>query len=625
MTEVRLAPGLHIGEYILESRIGMGGMGEVWRARQPLIETTVAIKILTFESAARKSQVERFLREARAVNRIQHRNLAKIFSFSELSDGRPYFVMEFLAGDNLREFLKKSGALPYATIYHIAEQMCLTLLAAHEVSVIHRDLKPENIFLVTDPGSLPFIKILDFGVAKLSDKDPLTTREHPTQTGATLGTPGYMSPEQYENSKTVDERADIYSMAVIIFEMVCGQHPFEIAGETAYVVIARQLSSDPQKPSTVNPSRHIPKELDTFLLRALSRKPEERPASCKEFLHGFQQALGDLRLERELPTQTQLNDSYDSIRIKSVLPSIPTPTKVGVEDILFSDESRNEAKNGTYPAIQLEENRLNTEVPPPPISNRPKLDDDVTITGTTEPLSEIESSNEFGIQQSTALEGKKLRPEMIWTTPDAKMPESVRDLLTKRALLQNEEVTPDAPTAAYQMVPVNTPAPISVTTTPEPKLQFTKALIVIGAGAFLLILLGWVVFFTSESKRVPPNKTTSAQVTTASIASPLSLPTQTQTPKPSNKEPKIDLCKKEREESREFMLSSEWEKALLVLAQAQDKCPKDPEVQRLFGHTYEQKGDIGFACIRYNTALSFGLSGAAANKTKKSINELKCQ
>jgi serine/threonine protein kinase len=689
MNEVRLAPGLQIGEYVLEARLGAGGMGEVWRACQPMIETTVAIKILTFEAAARKSQLERFLREARAVNRVQHRNLAKIFSFGELADGRPYFVMEFLAGDNLRDFLRKSGTLPFATIYHVIEQVCRTLQAAHEAGVVHRDLKPENIFLVTEPGSLPFVKVLDFGVAKLADKDPLAKREHPTQTGATLGTPGYMSPEQYENSKMVDERADIYSMGVILFELITNQHPFDAAGETAYVVIAKQLSIDPPIASSMIPERSIPTELDAFIARTLSRKPETRPRDCKEFLLSFQKALGDLKLEKEIPTHanepTQIKASYDQIRAKKVLPEMPTPTaQVRMDDVLFSDES---LKEGTQPAIQIEpslleveEERVNTQLTPPPVSSKAKAkqEDEPTITGAAAPAkrpptpgkhNNIVISEELATQKfsNAAIElnvAKKNQSEIMRTTPDGEMPELIKELLAKRAPPKEREreenderfLISEAPTAANQIVAVNTPEPISVpTTSPGKKLDSTKMLVGAGTGVFFLVLLGWFFFFSSEApkKNFTPSTTPTPistsipasvsvapiipkAVATAPTPTPVSQPKEPQEPTEVKevKEPKDDskedakkaaLCKKDKETAKDLIIASKFAQALAALATAQEKCPKDPEVQRLFGYTYEQKGDIGFACIRYNKALSFGLSGQIANKTKKIMNELNCQ
>jgi serine/threonine protein kinase len=657
MSEFRIAPGVQIGEYILEGRIGAGGMGEVWRANQPLIETTVAIKILTFEAAARKSQLERFLREARAVNRVQHRNLAKIFSFGELPDGRPYFVMEFLAGLNLRDFLRKHGVLPYAVVYHITEQVCRTLIAVHEQNVIHRDLKPENVFLVTEPGSLPFVKVLDFGVAKLADKEK---REHPTQTGATLGTPGYMAPEQYENSKTVDVRADIYSVAVIIFEMICGEHPFELAGETAYVVIAKQLTTDAPKLSEKISTRNIPKELDNFLQRSLSRKIEERPKDCKEFLQGFRAALGELRNERELPTHagepTKLSASYQSLKAKKNPPP-PMPKKPEPKD-----------------------ERLQTQVTPPPVSSKfaaPMLTDKMDASTMAKIVSDAAKAKAHPVEEDadSALATQRFKgheldalQDPMQTTPDTDMPELLREMLAKKMHEANQAdaaakeaakqtpksqpaepiepeeidffdddeedpfattkasspvgIVPRRPATGPSLLPINTPEPISLpTTSPGRARPMRTALVgVIAVGVALLALLGWS-FLSGGPKQGPPKPllTASAPVSTSAPVTQAATTQTTEDPKSG------DLCESHKEEIKKLITAKSWPDALKVLAFAQEKCPKDAEVQRLFGYTYEQKGDRGFACIRYNKALSFGLTGASATRTKKAIKELKCQ
>jgi serine/threonine protein kinase len=674
MNEFRIASGVQIGEYVLESRIGAGGMGEVWRANQPLIETTVAIKILTFESAARKSQLERFLREARAVNRVQHRNLAKIFSFGELPDGRPYLVMEFLSGLNLRDFLRKNGILPFSVIYHIAEQVCRTLIAVHEQNVIHRDLKPENVFLVTEPGALPFVKVLDFGVAKLSDKEE-GRREHPTQTGATLGTPGYMSPEQYENSKTVDVRADIYSVAIIIYEMITGEHPFELLGETAYVVIAKQLTTDPPKPSEKNPSRAIPKELDEFLLKALSRKPEERPKDCKEFLQGFQKALGDLRHEKELPTHagepTKLSASYQSLKAKKLPP--PPPTK----HVEAKPAPAQPVSDRTVPAIPLEKAEPKTHITPHPTKPKELEDPEEAISTqkfTGPQLLAFYQENNLPLKPESQTPTKPPPPPMpakppsvpageldpMRTAPDVDVPGLLRELLDKKKREEEEEAAKEAaekrsaeppkpiepekaskeeskdnfefdfdeslnierpltpmdrlpPASRQNLTPANTPAPISLPTT-SPGVALPTRTLAIFAGAAVLLFVAVLWLFGGEA---PPNQKP------LPATKPATAPATTPTTEPAT-EP-ADPCGALKEEARLARDKKNWAGAIKVLVSAQEKCPKDAEVQQLFGSTYQQKGDFKFACQRYKEALSLGLSGASVARTKKSMKDLKCK
>jgi eukaryotic-like serine/threonine-protein kinase len=249
--------------------------------------------VLGQDIIANKSSLSRFLQEARAVNQIKHRNLVDIFSFGELPDGRPYFVMEYLEGKSLASYLEQAGALPFSEILHLFDQACRALQAAHDQQIIHRDLKPDNIYLILEPTQPPFVKILDFGIAKLSTGN----QKRLTQTKSIFGTPGYMAPEQYEGAKNVDHRADIYALAVILFEMLTSQTPFALPGENIYVVISRQMSLSPPKASSKISNRLIPPAVDQFLLKALSLDREERPQSCIEFYQQLLVAVGDKRTE----------------------------------------------------------------------------------------------------------------------------------------------------------------------------------------------------------------------------------------------------------------------------------------------------------------------------------------
>jgi eukaryotic-like serine/threonine-protein kinase len=291
--EFKVRPGLSVGEYIVEEKLGEGGMGEVWRARQPMIDKQVALKVLSQDIIANKSSLARFLQEARSVNQIKHRNLVDIFSFGELPDGRPYFVMEYLEGKDLRVYIEQYGALPFSEIMSIFDQACRALQAAHDSQIIHRDLKPDNIYLIIESGQPLFIKILDFGIAKLSSGD----NKQITHSNAVFGTPGYMAPEQCEGAKNVDHRADIYALGVILFEALTGQNPFALPGESAFAIIARQMISEPPKTSSKISNRIIPLAVEQFLSKALSKKREERPQSCTEFYQMLLAAVGDNKTE----------------------------------------------------------------------------------------------------------------------------------------------------------------------------------------------------------------------------------------------------------------------------------------------------------------------------------------
>ena len=216
--------------------------------------------------------VRRFTDEARAVNRIRHPNIIDIFSFGQLVDGRQYFVMEFLEGSTLGARLD-AGTLSLEEVPLLLGQICDALDAAHAENIVHRDLKPENIWIATPRRGRPFVKLLDFGIAKLM----AVAGQSSTQTGAVMGTPHYMSPEQC-HGRAVDHRTDIYALGVILYRLYAGRLPFE--GETFMEVLTKQVTISPAPPSTHAPA--IPPALDLLILRCLAKEPGERPQSGGE-------------------------------------------------------------------------------------------------------------------------------------------------------------------------------------------------------------------------------------------------------------------------------------------------------------------------------------------------------
>jgi eukaryotic-like serine/threonine-protein kinase len=277
--------GAQLGEYIIEEKIGEGGMGEVWSARQPTINKRVAVKLLNLRVKSDPIQLARFKREALVVNQVKHRHLVDIFSFGELPDNRPYFVMELLDGETLSAFLKQRGTLPFYMIDLLFSQLCRALQAAHDHGVVHRDLKPDNIFMLSGDDEI-FAKILDFGIAKLEE-----TEDDLTKTGTRFGTPTYMSPEQCRESKNVSARSDIYALGIILYELLCGKTPFYQKGDPAVRVMLRHQSELPTPPSTVVPQRNIPKALDAIVLQALDKEEAKRPQSCAAFYAALKKAL----------------------------------------------------------------------------------------------------------------------------------------------------------------------------------------------------------------------------------------------------------------------------------------------------------------------------------------------
>jgi serine/threonine protein kinase len=337
-TDQLLAPGLIIGEYQLDEKIGEGGMGEVWRATQPMIGKRVAVKILSPELAAQKKSVARFIQEARAVNEIHHQNLVDIFSFGELLDGRPYFVMEHLEGKLLADYMVEKGPLPFSEILSLMRQLCDALSAAHAKGIIHRDLKPENIFLIMRPGIPVQAKILDFGIAKLSkDGDS----QNLTRTGSIFGTPGYMSPEQCEATKNVDSRSDVYALGIILYELITGANPFIRPGESVHMAIARQVSGPPPFPSQLVRNRLVPVSIDQFSRKALAYKQEERIQTCQEFYEQLKIAAGELAVEgwaelKNPRAATRPEDYYAGAKVRTLLPNKPPSKKTALIGALVS-------------------------------------------------------------------------------------------------------------------------------------------------------------------------------------------------------------------------------------------------------------------------------------------------
>ena len=269
------------GEYLILEKIGTGGMGSVYKASQPAMKRMVAIKILHPKLANRKDLTSRFRREARAMSQLTHPNTVKVFVYGELEeDGSLYIVMELLEGKNLNQAVRKDGPIPMDRAIPILIQVCGALQEAHELGIVHRDLKPENIFLSKQGGIADFPKVLDFGLAKVTERQMQPGSIILTQEGMVFGTPEFMSPEQAQG-KTLDARSDIYSLAVILYEVLTGKLPFSAKSPMEY--IQKHVTEAIIPLSERVPERRFPKGLDEVLARALSKKPEQRYQTASEF------------------------------------------------------------------------------------------------------------------------------------------------------------------------------------------------------------------------------------------------------------------------------------------------------------------------------------------------------
>jgi serine/threonine protein kinase len=274
--EDRLVGQLLAGKYRVEARLAEGGMGCVYRATHILMEKKVAVKVLHPALSADDKIVARFTREAKAASRISHPHALTVTDFGESDEGVVFLVMEYIDGSTLKEVIRSEGRLPLGRVVEIVRQVSGALQAAHEQGVVHRDLKSDNIMLIVT-GEGDWAKVLDFGIAKITDAmgatDPGLTAPN-----LIIGTPQYMSPEQCAQSSEIDQRSDIYSLGVILFEMLAGHVPFTGDSPTAIMMKHMQEPAPPIREER----RDLPAEVGRVVARALAKSPEERFQTAPE-------------------------------------------------------------------------------------------------------------------------------------------------------------------------------------------------------------------------------------------------------------------------------------------------------------------------------------------------------
>jgi serine/threonine protein kinase len=261
--------GQTVGNYQVTAKIGEGGMGAVYLAEHPVIGRKAALKVIHPQHARNPEVVTRFVNEASAISRIGHEHIVDVTDFGRTLDGDFYFTMEYLEGEPLSELISREAPIEPGRALEIAGQIADALSASHAHGVVHRDLKPENIFLVARGADPAFVKVLDFGLAKLLDGDGAPA--HQTRTGIVMGTPYYMAPEQCEGRAELDGRADVYALGVVLFEMLTGKLPF---GGNYSEVLMKQMTMRPPAVRSLVPG--IPEELELVLQRALAKSPDER-------------------------------------------------------------------------------------------------------------------------------------------------------------------------------------------------------------------------------------------------------------------------------------------------------------------------------------------------------------
>jgi serine/threonine protein kinase len=273
--------------YRVLKKVGEGGMGVVYLAEHVFIEKRVAVKILSEDFARKADLVARFMQEAKAASKIGHENIIDITDFGETASGSVFFVMEFLEGADLAHHIREAGPIPLERGRYIMNQVCRALGAAHAKGIIHRDLKPENIYLIERNGRPDFVKILDFGIAKMSSLDEGGSRL--TRTGMIFGTPEYMSPEQARGDRP-DHRVDIYAAGCILYEMLTGDVPFH--AETFMGVLTKHMFETPEPPSVRAPHAAVPADVEAVVLKALNKDRDQRYQTMKEMAVHLEECSG---------------------------------------------------------------------------------------------------------------------------------------------------------------------------------------------------------------------------------------------------------------------------------------------------------------------------------------------
>jgi serine/threonine protein kinase len=277
------------GRYHIERKIGEGGMGVVFAARHAVIEKPLAIKVLKREVARDTATIKRFVQEAKAATRIGHPSIVDVTDFGTTAEGMTYSVMEYVDGATLSSVIKKHAPLSLGRAVPIIAQIARALGAAHAKGIVHRDLKPENVFLVNRDGRRDFVKIVDFGIAKVTPVDG-TPGDGPrlTRAGAVFGTPEYMAPEQAAGRADTDQRVDVYALATILYEMLVGKVPHK--SESMVRTLAMQMLDPIVPPSKARPDVPITAELEAVVMKGLAKKRDERYPDMADFVTDLERA-----------------------------------------------------------------------------------------------------------------------------------------------------------------------------------------------------------------------------------------------------------------------------------------------------------------------------------------------
>jgi serine/threonine protein kinase len=337
------------GRYYVQKKIGEGGMGVVFSARHAVIERPLAIKVLKREVMRDTATIRRFVQEAKAASRIGHPNIVDVTDFGTTPDGMTYSVMEYVSGQTLGAAIRAGAPFAMPRASRIAAQIARALGAAHDKGIVHRDLKPENVFLVDRDGRPDFVKIVDFGIAKVTPTGGHNPNEpRLTRAGSVFGTPEYMAPEQAAGRSDTDGRVDIYALGVILYEMITGRVPHK--GDSMVRTLAMQMLDPVEPPTKVRPDLDIGPDLEALILKALAKKREHRFQTMGELLSALDRLQTPVGLSvtgspvyalTPLPPGADPDFAGVTAPMHAVLPSplpsspipIPTPSSSGAGDL----------------------------------------------------------------------------------------------------------------------------------------------------------------------------------------------------------------------------------------------------------------------------------------------------
>jgi serine/threonine protein kinase len=316
-----------VGKYLIESMIGSGAMGTIYKAEQTSLGKTIVIKVLHKHLLNDPELIQRFHREARAASRLNHPNCVQITDFGTLEDGALYIAMEYIPGIDLATLLEREFPLDHRRLIAITKQICQGLDEAHANGVLHRDLKPENIMIEDRRTARDHVKVVDFGIAKLEENNPNSKRSFQTRTGIVCGTPEYMSPEQ-ARGHVLDPRSDIYALGVMLYHLVTNRLPFEAASPIE--VVSRHISDPPIPPSMYRGD--LPEPLERLILTMMEKDRENRPASVMDVyteLERIDRELAIERRERHLEKEADDATMVDMRPISELVAAIDAEPRLG--------------------------------------------------------------------------------------------------------------------------------------------------------------------------------------------------------------------------------------------------------------------------------------------------------